>query len=183
MKKNEAVPFGLGVFVGLILLSMYLGRVNWDVDASVIVAICALALAGWQGWLARKHNILSVQPKLSVHSKTSAKKIGYTITNKGLGTAYIKKVEFFSHGKLIDDKIYHLRLKKLFLKHGIKPENCTMTRLFDEMEIAKDESMDLFNVSIDKKINSSLVFYEYAVEFKIKISYQCIYGEKKEKSL
>lgn len=178
--KKELVPFGMGLFVGFILLSMYFGKIQWDIEASVIVAICALALAVWQGVLTRQHNRLSVQPEISTYNKVSKTDILYQFTNKGLGTAYCTKFEYLLSGEVVTEEKYFLILRKLYHKHNLDPEKCALTRFIVPMSIAKDETIEIIKASIHEQASSTKFWYDYAVEFRIKVYYQCIYGIKRD---
>ncbi|MEP0174781.1 MAG: hypothetical protein ABJD02_12425 [Paraglaciecola sp.] len=69
---------------------------------SVVIALSAMGVAIWQGYLARIHNQLSVQPKLQVNTDIRNGLL-YTLENQGLGPAIVKS--FFIHidGKTIEN--------------------------------------------------------------------------------
>ncbi len=59
--------------------------------ASVIIALAAIFISVWQGVETRKHNQLSVTPKLDIfqESRQKVRSIGLFIANHGLGPAII----------------------------------------------------------------------------------------------
>jgi hypothetical protein len=66
---------------------------DWIALASATVAICALAISIWQGWLQRRHNILSVTPYLDVNvDGTRPSEVVISVKNSGLGPAYLDSV-------------------------------------------------------------------------------------------
>ena len=179
MNKKDTVTFGLGVFVGLIILSMYFGGINWDIDASAIIATCAVFVAVWQGRSARLHNKLSVQPYLARHSLTTSNNISMEITNKGLGTAFVTDIEYFVSNEKTTEVLFYAKLGKFFRNKRVNIENSSITRLYKHMYLSKDEVLNLFNIFFDFKGNNELILDEYAVKFKIVIHYECAYGLKK----
>jgi len=73
----------------------------FDTHATAIVAVVAIAFAGWQISVARKHNKLSVKPRLFIwiHSRSAPDahgEIQHTISakNYGLGPAWIESIEY-----------------------------------------------------------------------------------------
>ncbi|WP_253652467.1 MULTISPECIES: hypothetical protein [unclassified Vibrio] len=64
--------------------------------SAVLIASASFIVSFWQGYLLRKHNVLSVKPHLTLESVMSTNEdIHFYIRNDGLGTAIIKnfKVE------------------------------------------------------------------------------------------
>lgn len=70
---------------------------------SAIVALLAFAATAWQGWLAHRHNRLSVRPLLVWHIQREATNDGanitYVLRNLGLGPAVIKD-RYFTKDKV-----------------------------------------------------------------------------------
>lgn len=64
-------------------------------NLTLVVAACTLLTTFWQGYLARRHNTLSVRPRLSwnrsyVRTATGAE-ITFTLTNNGVGPAIVQE--------------------------------------------------------------------------------------------
>lgn len=58
--------------------------------SSVVIAVCALGISIWQGYIARQHNKLSVVPMLHVDvDQTEGKDIEIVSVNNGVGPAII----------------------------------------------------------------------------------------------
>ena len=100
--KKELIPFGMGIFVGFILLSMLLGKISWEFNATILIACCALGLTIWQGYQIRVHNRLSVKPLLIDFLEQSPNHITYRLNNKGLGPANIISYQIFADENLLD---------------------------------------------------------------------------------
>jgi len=118
MKKSDVVTLSLGIFIGLILLSMYLGRVDWNISSSVIVAICALLLTVWQGVAVRKHNIISVKPKLKFSCTRGDDSWELILENLGLGPAFIYDFELQLNDKFVDADEFSKYFKNRFKDGG-----------------------------------------------------------------
>lgn len=118
MKKSDVVTLFLGIFIGLILLSMYLGRVDWNISSSVIVAICALFLTVWQSISVRKHNIISVKPKLKFSSTRGDDSWELRLENLGLGPAFIYDLELQLNDELVDADEFNKYFKNRFKDGG-----------------------------------------------------------------
>ena len=90
--------------------------------ASVIVALSAFGVAIWQGWLTRRHNILSVRPKLQINVNTLSG-LFYHLENQGLGPAIVNdfKIKYGDtvienpledpYPKIFDEKLYGYEYK------------------------------------------------------------------------
>lgn len=72
--------------------------------ASIIIAVAALATAVWSGVAARRHNRLSVIPRLRINHRFrhSTDFLGIRIANAGLGPAIVTSIEL-----LLDEQPVH----------------------------------------------------------------------------
>ncbi len=57
--------------------------------SAIIVAVASIFISTWQGMEIRKHNRLSVRPKLEIHFYINKQDFGYSLLNNGLGPANI----------------------------------------------------------------------------------------------
>ncbi len=82
------------------LCAMEVSLENSDVIAlgSSFVALSALVVAVWQGWLARRHNKLSVQPLLHFNV-SNLNGLFIKLQSVGLGPAVVKKVIILFNGR------------------------------------------------------------------------------------
>jgi len=68
-----------------------MGTSDYIALASLAVAVSAFGIAVWQGWLSRRHNILSVKPRLQFNLST-LDGLHLYMENQGLGPAVIKNI-------------------------------------------------------------------------------------------
>ena len=67
--------------------------------SAIIVSIASIFIATWQGIESRRHNLLSVRPKLDLSFEVGRNSFGYSIKNQGLGSAIITERKIFLDGK------------------------------------------------------------------------------------
>ena len=74
-------------------------------NAGEVIALSALGFAIWQGYIARRHNKLSVRPHLTFTSMLLDKEPHLTVNikNNGLGTAIITDYKVILDGVTQDD--------------------------------------------------------------------------------
>ena len=77
--------------------------------SSAIIALSAMGIAVWQGYLARKHNILSVTPNLQINTN-SVDGILLSLLNNGLGPAVIESFKIICGEKEYTNPDYDLSL-------------------------------------------------------------------------
>ncbi len=71
--------------------------------AAIIVAIAAIGISVWQGMDNRRHNRLSVRPKLQIIFRADPQgDAGFIVRNDGLGPANIKRFDVKLDDKLLD---------------------------------------------------------------------------------
>jgi len=156
------------------------------IHSNLIVSTCALIVAflvflatAWQGYLARKHNRLSVKPILEVesHMASNVNFMGLKIENCGVGPAIIKKIEIFyrndSLGVVSDGDWIH-RIGE----HGV-PVGTTYATLQTSDSLIKSGGYLwlLKNDDVEKGENCRR-FKSLLDEVTISIKYESIYGEK-----
>lgn len=73
--------------------------------AAWITAVAALGVGIWQGYENRRHNKLSVMPKLNIHTNVSTGYdfIGMSMSNQGLGPSQIKLIRLYVDGQPVAD--------------------------------------------------------------------------------
>ncbi len=150
-------------------------------NPSVVISICALLLTMYQAWATRKHNRLSVQPRLSTQSQIERDvteeriiRVIATLSNSGLGPAIIKSFEILVNGKpyLINEQseIESLIARNITghiveLRTGFFRKNHTFS---------KDATTELLNLKIRNATESTL---EEIKMFHIRVTYESAYGE------
>ncbi|MBR9878512.1 hypothetical protein NFH98_11840 [Halomonas sp. H33-56] len=81
-----------------------MGNSDYIAIGSVIVALAAFAVAIWQGFLTRKHNILSVKPRFYI-DKSYVEGLHYRLESQGLGPGVIENFTILvNEEKIINPK-------------------------------------------------------------------------------
>ena len=76
---------------------------DWIAFSSAVVALCALGVSLWQGYLARRHAIISVTPHLDIFVHTSQTDESFIeVRNGGIGPAFITSIEISLSDRKID---------------------------------------------------------------------------------
>lgn len=144
--------------------------------ASIIVAVCALSLTVWQGWMTRKHNQLSVMPAICSWNHSDEKTFHYWIKNKGHGTAKIDEFKLLINGTLVSHDEFHQVMKKRFDKLG--KNTFHMGGFEDGSFFEKGEQTDIIKVTFDDDVENSEYFKELTKDCELKIEYSSLYGKK-----
>lgn len=146
--------------------------------SAIIVSIASIFIATWQGMETRRHNRLSVRPKLDFSFEVGKNGFGYSILNQGLGPAIITEAKIFLDGEefipqrshfgwalALQDtlQLMNMTLDALPLSKGVTiraGQPYTIIELYEQGE--KDLTID------PKMIYRRLAF---------KINYESMYGE------
>ena len=146
------------------------------------IALSALFLTIWQGWLSRRHNLLSVRPSLVL--KTNTENLGkdkrratITIKNSGLGPAKIVDYVIGKHGEgvilgQIAPDAWGFLLSELCKLDKVALES---TQLAKERFIAPDEEINLLSATYIKPKDREFDIHQ---ETGLAIKYTSLYGEK-----
>lgn len=175
-KKIEIIPFLMGVFIGLILLSMYLERLKWEISSSLIISICALSFTIWQANQTKKHNILLVKPLLSLGMSSRDKKLIYKIENNFLGPAIINNIEYFTGNTPMSFKDFTIILGKYLIDHGCIEKKTNITFINENSIIAKDAEIIFITSQFGTDTNVNEVIHKLHKTYKIIIKYSCAHG-------
>lgn len=146
---------------------------------SEIIAISALGLAFWQGWIARRHNKISAKPVLDSWLHTSESELHFWIQNKGLGTAEITSFDM----KLGDLKFTSESLRETVLEisAGIDYENhIGELNSHGNSFISKDEKVDLVKIKFKNIQDASKINEHLESQFSLRIKYKSLYGDVHE---
>jgi hypothetical protein len=153
---------------------------------SFIIALCALGLSIYQGYLQKENYQISVQPYITVVPTIDGEKkeYGYYIYNAGQGKGYINMVQYFINGSEVRGGNL-ISLKKVVSQFGLN-ENCFSygnPRKGDSVSL--DQMNKLLTISNDAYSNSECKgtiekFHTYLTEnpskFSIRIFYRSIYN-------
>ena len=151
-----------------------------DVIAIAAVLIAVLSMAGtfWQAALTRKHNRLSVCPKLDyVASHYPDKPISLVIVNNGLGTAIVKRMRISFQGE--DCPLLDTDMPKRISDELIRRElRANVTVLGPNSPVAAGGNLA---VIIFPNTGDNVAIHNRAVEFMhalgLIVDYESMYGE------
>ncbi len=148
---------------------------------SVVISVCALLLTMSQAWATRKHNRLSVQPRLTTHlhiendiTNKKVTKVIATLTNSGLGPAIIKKFEI-----LFKDDAYSINETDEFSKLIAVNLTAQLAKsaigvMRTNHVLSKDATAELMNIEILNATPLNLLELE---QFHVRVTYESAYNE------
>lgn len=147
--------------------------------AAIIIALIALGISVWQGYETRRHNRLSVTPKLTYdYSLSSAyPEVAIKLSNNGIGPAIIKDFALHVDGIRIED-IGYGGWKSVGNKLNTFQPWVRSAFLNKEDVMRVGETKMLFSVD-RKNINRERkeIILKAFSRLKISIEYESIYGD------
>ena len=158
---------------------------NWlSINASNVIAICALGLTIWQAHMSRSHNKLCVQPHLALFFDNSSggREFHLTLQNNGVGPALISKFCINIDGREIqkvspEEKLDIVK-KKLFPTFECSLVCCDLGDKDYMMSVGEKLTVlrFVFNDSKSPSINN---VDDARNRIQIQIDYESIYKEKR----
>jgi hypothetical protein len=150
-------------------------------SSSAVISVCALFLTSYQVWATRKHNKLSVQPRLTTYrhierdvADEKVIRVFAGLRNSGLGPAYIQSFEI-----LVNDVPFLITETEDFYK--LINQSLTATLVQSRIEVlrknhvlSKDEKADLIDLKILDGTALTLIQLE---EFHVRVIYESAYGD------
>lgn len=159
-------------------------QIRWEAVAAIastVIALCALALSIWQGYLSRKHNRISVRPHLTMwnHKYHNDGLYAADIVNNGIGPAIIKCFSIKLDGKKIEGKETEPMVKLLqTLLKGFEYDS-RQSFLSPGYAMAANETRQLVKIRFKGEKKPSPIFIEESFKkADIYIEYESMYGEK-----
>lgn len=122
---RRLMAFGIPAIVGVaIFILVKIGLEPGDIALSCI-ALSAVGVAVWQGWVMRKHARLSVKPWLEFRWADENRPAtgSLTLVNSGLGPAVVTKVRVAVNDGSLDVLTVHTALG-IWRSLGCKPSKC-----------------------------------------------------------
>lgn len=152
--------------------------------ATVIIAVAAFCVAIWQGCEARRHNRLSVQPKLAFSYEFTPTEenqyFGLYICNKGIGPAIIKSFKIYVDNKLMEDKVYGGWDEALSLL-GINKDWIKVKKLGTTGALSQGEKCVLIGVATENQTpERNEALHQALGRIDIRIKYESFYGDSAE---
>lgn len=151
-------------------------------NAALVVSALALFLTINSARATRKHNRLTVQPRLSTFTKTNEYPAGgstvheITLSNSGLGPAVIKKYEVLLDGNPIEaeqpNDIFVVLAQALAAP--FVPSLCSFGLLRKDYVMAKDEVLKAATITI---LNATPAQLEELKRVHLRVTYESAYGD------
>jgi hypothetical protein len=70
---------------------------------TTVLAVAAIGLAAWEGLENRRHNRLSVAPRLNSNIGVSSEQVSMSVESSGLGPAVVEAFRIYLDGKVVHD--------------------------------------------------------------------------------
>lgn len=156
---------------------------GWEAIAglsSAVIALCALGLTVWQAHIARRHNMLSVAPHLTVwrHSDRTNNVFSVDLLNNGIGPALIRSFQVQVDGHVIGGE-------------GYEPIEKALKVIFPQYQYSSYQSFVSSGYAMSPKEVRSLVTIQFSGDrlpqpeeiehatkrIRILIEYSSMYGE------
>lgn len=149
--------------------------------AAALIALFAFLVAIWQAYISRKHNRLSVKPKLDLYTLCiDSEPIKIQLMNYGLGPAVISDITYEIGGKKYrSDKTETLMEFTDIFKKPIDVGVITYYTIHDQTIINANNSVDLLifeNSHTNKQYISDIC--NKLNDLTIYASYSCMYGDE-----
>lgn len=152
---------------------------DWIAASSVVVALCALGISIWQGFLSRQHSHLSARPIIESNFNNHGE-VGLEIYNAGLGPAVLtsfkalyKQQEFdmFRGSELerLVDLLIETRSDLPLIKCSFRVPSIRST-------IAPGDTVKIVKVTCDWDVVIQRIRHVFS-QIELKISYKDIYGK------
>ena len=136
--------------------------------AVIFIAISALFISIWQGYIAQKHNRLTVRPYFNITAGTNSingqQHFSVLLANQGYGPAIIKKFEITVDGKVQDN--WNEALRALDIESSLRGA-------------ANFQPQDVFGPGREQSL-LTVLDYKISNRINLKITYQSIYEEEFE---
>lgn len=147
--------------------------------SAVFIALCALGVSVWTGWLTRRHNRLSVRPHLILtYNWVSPNPFAITLANEGTGPAWVKSRELRVDGTSIHSMTivgWEAAMRQL----GLKNIQFDCHSLGIDDAVAVGATRTLLNIPKAHEIPGGREkIFEAFRRLEIRIQYSSIYGEK-----
>ncbi|GHY24363.1 hypothetical protein FXE62_16610 [Vibrio cholerae] len=155
-------------------------------DIIAISAACIALFSGgialWQGWLMRRHNVLSVTPHIDIEKNLVAGEVvTIGVCNHGIGPAIVRELNYVkSDGSTIQLSSYEA-YKDAFADIGVQLVQYThsVRELSNNTPIGAGKDLDLVTFPDSAADYSQNRLLSKRIEaMRIEVTYECSYGKK-----
>ncbi len=145
---------------------------------SAFIALTAVAVAVISGVLTRKHNRLSVKPRLVITRLSYSDNCKISVANKGIGPAVIRKFDIYLDNEMVQ-KENEVSTISAAVKQALPFTGTIQTLLVHEDEaIAEKEELDLLSIyDPPQDIPSLRTIMEGLQKIRFLIEYESLYEE------
>ncbi|WP_432371962.1 hypothetical protein ACRPHP_13470 [Pantoea allii] len=152
----------------------------------VVVALCALGLSFYMGWLQKNNYEISVQPYITIVPTVESAKneYGFYLYNAGMGKGYVENVEYFLNGRKIQGSnldalkqvVNYFGFNKECFSYGNPRKGDSVS--LDEMNTLLALSAGVASLSQCKKTYEEFykVLKDENIAFTVKLRYRSIYN-------
>jgi hypothetical protein len=172
MNKDELISFGLGVWVGTILLSLYLSNATSVQVVTILVGTLTIALTVWMIKTTRRHNKLSSTPIITLHTHQNNELFLFSIKNSGVGVAKIIKFNILLEGdslKLSEFYEHFLSITGGTDRNGI----VCMLSSGDCLVVGEEQKI----INIEDEILTEEIISLIKNSYVLELEYESIYGD------
>jgi hypothetical protein len=161
--------------------TIHLATDNVIAVASTVIALAALAVAVWEGVATRRHNRLSVAPRLSIrhHLRGSQGRFGLTASNDGPGPALVTQCLLEIDGSSVEERGDN-GWESAITALGLRELNFGYTTIAPHGVIRSGETVWLLSTPKTEEAEQHIKEITDAFgHLDVSISYESVYRDKK----
>ena len=143
---------------------------------SLPLSILALLISGYSVYENRKNNRIGHKPTIVSHENNTPTEHSYSIQNKGNGSAYFEKVEYFLNLEPLKNKSLSEAVEEVFAAKGVRYK-ITITHLGQKGVMAPGEEIVIGKIIVHPEDVRKVQGIDNQAKFDIRITYKSIYGE------
>ncbi len=157
--------------------------IPWTEVSAVVIALCALFFTGWQAWITRKHNKLSVKPHLIRHTNLNKFpnhcELSVSLKNIGLGPLFVKKMVFYHNGEPFDFHDDDELEAKIWGIVGHKDFNHSSGTINNGSGLEPGSEHQIFRLEFSRTFPEQCIQAAKDLDaFDVVVEYESIYGDK-----
>ncbi|NOX88762.1 MAG: hypothetical protein GXO77_07030 [Calditrichaeota bacterium] len=144
--------------------------------SAIIIALASIVVTTWQGIETRKHNRLSVRPRLEIIFESGKNSFGYVLMNNGLGPAIITGKKIFVDGKEINYTGFS-GYDEFIDKLGLNDRDLSHSGIYSGKTIRASERKNIFRIYLNERDDLKKLLPKIYSRVRIEISYKSMYNE------
>jgi len=144
--------------------------------SAIIIAVASIVVTTWQGLETRRHNRLSVRPKLEIIFESGKDSFGYKLMNNGLGPAIVTGKKIFIDGEEIQYTGFS-GYDEFIDKLGMRNHNVTHTGIYSGKTIKTSEIENIFRFYLAEDDDLESLLPKIYNRVCIEIYYKSMYNE------